>query len=78
MDEILFGIYEDVYVPEHEFYEANDEKKFWVHKVDEDNQHFNAVVSFHIYHVCRLLLTSNIPVCCNGSTSDIHFSRINK
>ena len=47
MAAILFAIYKDVFVTEHEFYEAKDEKQFWVHKMDEDNQYFNALVSFH-------------------------------
>jgi hypothetical protein len=42
---ILFGIYKDVHVTEHEFYEPKSEKQFWIHKMDEDNLHFNALVS---------------------------------
>jgi hypothetical protein len=45
MAAILFGIYKDVYVTEHEFYELKDQKNFWVHKMDEDNQEFEALVS---------------------------------
>jgi hypothetical protein len=64
MAAILFGIYKDVYVTEHEFYEPNDEKQFWVHKMDEDNKHFNTLVSFLICHVCRLLLILFLCLCC--------------
>jgi hypothetical protein len=45
MAAILFGIYKDVYVTEHEFYELKHQKNFWVHKMDEDNQEFEALVS---------------------------------
>jgi hypothetical protein len=45
MAAILFGIYKDVYVTEHEFYELKHHKNFWVHKMDEDNQEFEALVS---------------------------------
>ena len=47
MAAIIFGTYKDVFVTEHEFYEPNDEKQFWGHKMDGDNEHFNALVSFH-------------------------------
>ena len=45
MAAILFGIYKDVCVTEHEFYELKDQKNIWVHKMDEDNQEFEVLVS---------------------------------
>jgi len=50
MAAILFGIYKDVFV-EKEFYEPKDQKHFWVHKMDDDNVHFNALVISHSSYV---------------------------
>jgi hypothetical protein len=49
MASILFATYKDVYVIEHEFYEPNDEKQFWIHKMDEDNMQFDALVCVPLY-----------------------------
>jgi hypothetical protein len=55
---VLFGIYKDVHVTEHEFYEPKSEKKFWIHKMDEDNLHFNALVSVPNYTCLRVMCMS--------------------
>jgi hypothetical protein len=55
---VLFGIYKDVHVTEHEFYEPKSEKQFWIHKMDEDNLHFNALVSVPNFTCLRVLYMS--------------------
>jgi hypothetical protein len=58
---ILFGIYKDVHVTEHEFYEPKSEKQFWIHKIDEDNLHFNALVSVPNY-TCLIVLYMSVDL----------------
>jgi hypothetical protein len=56
MAAILFGIFKNVHVSqEDDFYEPRDQKHFWVHKMDEENQYQEALV-------CRNFL---ILVCTN-------------
>jgi hypothetical protein len=55
---VLFGIYKDVHVTEHEFYEPKSEKQFWIHKMDEDNLKFNTLVSVPNYTCLRVLYMS--------------------
>jgi hypothetical protein len=49
MASILFAIYKDVYVIEHEFYEPIDVKQLWIHNMDEDNIEFDALVCALLY-----------------------------
>jgi hypothetical protein len=49
MASILFAIYKDVYVIEHKFYEPTHEKQFWIHKMNEDNIEFDALVCALLY-----------------------------
>ena len=44
MAAILFGIYKDVHITEHEFYEPREMKYFWVHKIVPDEIELEALV----------------------------------
>ena len=61
MAPILFGIYKDVHVTEHQFFESKDEKHFWVHKMNMDNHDHNALVSLHIFN----------HILCSDSTNNL-------
>jgi len=62
MATILFAIYKDVHVTDHEIIESNDEKNFWVHKMNEENQAWDALVRLRAKSLfcCFILCMPNV------------------
>ena len=60
MAAILFGMFKHVHcAPEDDFYEAMDQKHFFVHKMNEENEHFGALVSLkNILDILLFMLPS--------------------
>jgi hypothetical protein len=61
---ILFGIYKDVYVTEHEFYELKDQNNSWFTRWMQTIYTSMHWLVFLIIHVSVFLLPTVLYMCC--------------